>query len=108
MYPMDGSDPPPHFSHVPTDTPSNPFCHHTPEADSVVSRQQYLESLHVEIEMHQCKMADLTAEATTLNACLSLLPPELEDHWDSTGSPWRPEVAALIPHVNHTNSAAFN
>src|SRR5882724_3664018 len=47
LTPMDGWDPPPHFPCVPTDTPSNPFHHCTPEADSVVSRQQYLKSLHV-------------------------------------------------------------
>jgi len=72
----------------------------------VVGRQQYLKSLHVEIEMHQCKMADLTVEAATLNAHLLLLPPELEDCWGSTGPLLRLDVAAPIPHVHCTKSIA--
>src|SRR5882724_10456969 len=43
--PMDGRDPPPHFPPFTTDTPSNPFRHRTSEADSLVGRHQYLESL---------------------------------------------------------------
>jgi len=101
---MDGRDPPPHFPLFPTNTPSNHFHQCTPELDSLVGRQQSLESLHAEVEAHQCKMEDLTAEAADLNAHLSLLQPESDDHRDSACTPWQPDMAASILHDNHTNS----
>ena len=97
--PMDGRDPPPHFPLFPTNTPTNPFCHCTPEVEFLVGGQQSLESLCVEIKAHQHKMADLTAEATALNACLTLLPSTSDDHQGSAHTPWNSEMAVPSPHT---------